>query len=86
MTAFTCKTASSLILAFFISLHALQFESGRVHKQNKDLPASEASFIPRSAVVQVAKHDLKRGTKTNKRTVPTERQPLVGEVSANFCG
>jgi hypothetical protein len=21
-----------------------------------------------------------------KRTIPTERQPLVGEVSANFCG
>jgi hypothetical protein len=22
----------------------------------------------------------------SKRTIPTERQPLVGEVSANFCG
>jgi hypothetical protein len=21
-----------------------------------------------------------------KRTIPTEQQPLVGEVSANFCG
>jgi hypothetical protein len=21
-----------------------------------------------------------------KRTIPTERPPLVGEVSANFCG
>jgi hypothetical protein len=21
-----------------------------------------------------------------KRTIPTERKPLVGEVSANFCG
>jgi hypothetical protein len=21
-----------------------------------------------------------------KQTIPTERQPLVGEVSANFCG
>jgi hypothetical protein len=21
-----------------------------------------------------------------KRAIPTERQPLVGEVSANFCG
>jgi hypothetical protein len=33
------------------------------------------------------------GTKLNsvasfvrKRTIPTERPPLVGEVSANFCG
>jgi hypothetical protein len=23
---------------------------------------------------------------TRKRTIPTERLPLVGEVSANFCG
>jgi hypothetical protein len=22
----------------------------------------------------------------SKRTIPTERPPLVGEVSANFCG
>jgi hypothetical protein len=22
----------------------------------------------------------------SKRTIPTERTPLVGEVSANFCG
>jgi hypothetical protein len=22
----------------------------------------------------------------HERTTPTERQPLVGEVSANFCG
>jgi hypothetical protein len=22
----------------------------------------------------------------HKRTIPTERPPLVGEVSANFCG
>jgi hypothetical protein len=35
-----------------------------------------------------------RGTRTGKtvwllirkRTMPTERPPLVGEVSANFCG
>jgi hypothetical protein len=36
-------------------------------------------------------HDGLRPKKTlwplvRKRTIPTERPPLVGEVSANFCG
>jgi hypothetical protein len=24
--------------------------------------------------------------RVHERTIPTEQQPLVGEVSANFCG
>jgi hypothetical protein len=27
-----------------------------------------------------------RGFLARKRTIPTERPPLVGEVVANFCG
>jgi hypothetical protein len=32
------------------------------------------------------KKNLKSVALARKRTIPTERPPLVGEVSANFCG
>jgi hypothetical protein len=34
------------------------------------------------------RYELKKNsvTRVRERTIPTERQPLVGEVSANFCG
>jgi hypothetical protein len=54
------------------------------------LPATSANELPSSHVTSllflfIARHinfvALVRG-----RTIPTERTPIVGEVSANFCG
>jgi hypothetical protein len=39
--------------------------------------------------MQIAENYKKKKTPwplVHKRTIPTERPPLVGEVSANFCG
>jgi hypothetical protein len=37
-------------------------------------------------VVQLPKPKLNTVALVHERTIPTERPPLVGEVSANFCG
>jgi hypothetical protein len=43
----------------------------------------------RNVLLQLCIHfNIKKnsGALVRKRTIPTERPPLVGEVSANFCG
>jgi hypothetical protein len=49
-------------------------------------------FLVDKNLIQVPECSTIRTTKLNsvvlvrKRTIPTERPPLVGEVSAHFCG
>jgi hypothetical protein len=35
---------------------------------------------------QICKKKKNYGLRVRERTIPTERQPFVGEVIANFCG
>jgi hypothetical protein len=53
---------------------------------------NKSSLIYNSEVLVHAEHEKNTMLKKNsmvcvlERTIPTERPPLVGEVSANFCG
>jgi hypothetical protein len=42
----------------------------------------------RKYIADPAEKDIKKNSVAlvRKRTIPTKRPPLVGEVSANFCG
>jgi hypothetical protein len=45
--------------------------------------------MERSPWKRIVSHKTKnklRGVLVRKQTIPTERPPLLGEVSANFCG
>jgi hypothetical protein len=44
------------------------------------------SFIEKADVETETKTKLNSVALVSKRTIPTERPPLVGEVIANFCG
>jgi len=52
----------------------------------------QSNNLTNSVVAEVEVLNVKKKTKLNsvalvrERTIPTERPPLVGEVSANFCG
>jgi hypothetical protein len=39
-----------------------------------------------SLEIEILKKKLNSVARVQERTVPTEQLPLVGEVSANFCG
>jgi hypothetical protein len=44
----------------------------------------KAELLVRASLNQIAKKKKKSVTLILERTIPTERPPLVGEVSANF--
>jgi hypothetical protein len=50
----------------------------RPHEANGELSYSASPFQNKQTTNSVAL--------VRERTIPTERPPLVGEVSANFCG
>jgi hypothetical protein len=49
---------------------------------NSDLQQAIAELSEKGS----SESKLNSVTLVRKRTIPTERPPLVGEVSANFCG
>jgi hypothetical protein len=54
----------------------MKFNIGEFNKKNDNL----------YTIVGFKKLKLNSVTSLRKQTTPTERPPLVGEVSANFCG
>ena len=55
--------------------------------RSPDLPArSESLYRPSAQRINVHKLKLNSVALVRERTIPTERPPPVGEVSANFCG
>jgi hypothetical protein len=64
---------------------------GKVPFQNKMMGNRVLRLYLGCAVAHISLFHLKLKTKTpwpliRKRSIQTERPPLVGEVSANFCG
>jgi hypothetical protein len=51
---------------------------------SSELPGNEILFIKSNILLQ--KKRTSSMARVRERTILTERQPLVGEVSANFCG
>jgi hypothetical protein len=47
--------------------------------------AGQKSTEQETCVQQVAKQKTNSVASVRKRTIPTERQQLLGEVSGNFC-
>jgi hypothetical protein len=71
------------------------FKRKRLGRSQRGLHWTEtefADFTKTSASIKSRKICISNHKKNNsvavvhKRTIPTERPPLVGEVSANFCG
>jgi hypothetical protein len=48
--------------------------------QIKEIPQQEKKCV------KYASYHTYSATLVHERTIPTEQPPLVGEVSANFCG
>jgi hypothetical protein len=55
-------------------------------EQNPILEANSSFWFLKYYIVTDYKKKLNSVALVRKRTIPTERPPLVGEVSANLCG
>jgi hypothetical protein len=54
--------------------------------QNIEIASSKGARLSNHMASHANKGKLNSVALVRKRTIPTERPPLVGEVSANFCG
>jgi hypothetical protein len=71
----TMVSTESLVLVLLLWAHFLKTpDSGAPH------------LVLRYMSKQLSKTKLNSVTLVRERTIPTEQPPLVGEVSANFCG
>ena len=83
-----------IIIIIIIISHTLGLDRP-VTPSSKDLPShlrpfglqfSIISAIPVLSILVACRKKLNSVALVHKRTIPTERPPPVGEVSANFCG
>jgi hypothetical protein len=74
---FEILTAVTINTAIFWDMSLYSGESSQMFVRNAHLPYVCCSILD---------YLLTPWLLVRKRTIPTERPPLVGEVSANFCG
>jgi hypothetical protein len=63
-----------------------RFDKGKSMSPNPYTQLNIASVLPNLNISYKTKRKQTPWLLVRKRTIPTERPPLVGEVSANFCG
>ena len=80
-----------LFLFFTGNLHWVKYECSRVN-ENSTFSRKESNhqsyyiYIYTHIYIYIYKTKLNSVALVRERTIPTERPPPVGEVSANFCG
>jgi hypothetical protein len=76
--SFSFSTAATSLKKKLLSLLEIQISDVTTKMENCELFPSLLAYV-----VNIWRNSV---AVARKRTIPTERPPLVGEVSANFCG